>query len=589
MLSKRTIHILLTFGMLALTVGLKYWYNDTIVLNSFATDISENIEKHTKDFEQVITSHGTRLPGILDEKGSLESRPERIIKELGSKPYTFFLTRGDSIVFWNNNSDLPQQEDLPLLVKAENETLVKTPAGHFFLLKRPHVGDMLYCLIPVKYEFGSNKLMRPNNFPASSSIPTVVSLSNQVNSAYVIKSPKGSEIGSLSAPAGVEYKQPANIQMVLFLAFVLLYFSLAYNMAAEIVKRRQGMPYAVVFMMATLCVFFALKFGFGLSNSFAGESLFAFNLESFGNLGDLLLTLGILLWLMIFFHKEHNQKRDKSQTHIVFRMVVATMNYLAVMMSVIISLFILRQLVQSSNVVFDFDNLFNLDVYNLLLIWGVIMMMGAMFLYSHKLMDSMKDLALNIYQRAGAIFIGGLAIAAIYYMGFPLNIDTGFVIFFTMLYVAAFDVFVQSRKVEFYWVLGWIGLYSFYAAIALYHYNQAKDIDTRLIYAKQLAEPKDSLVERELPDLLTRLNDLGNDSTFRDGLGVIGPTSYGDFLVKQIRKQLGDESYLDLYYKTSVAVFDRKNKAPQLKAQLPYEIAVDSFYTNGQTVNGAEK
>jgi two-component system, NtrC family, nitrogen regulation sensor histidine kinase NtrY len=585
MFTKRTLHILLTMLLLALLVGLKHWYSDGVVLTSFARTISVDLATHTQDFETMMQNHGHRIPSVLEEKGeTLGERPETLIRELAAKPYTFFTHRNDEITFWNSNADLPHSAVLRQLKDKQNESIVKTPAGYFYILKRSHAGQELICMIPVKYEFGSNKLVRPNTFPASGSIPDSVLVHQSLDGAYLIRSASGAPIASISAAAGTEYNQLQRLQLLLFVGFVLLYFSLAYGLAAE-AKIFKGPLAATLIILSFICIFFTLKKGLGITSGFESQSVFSFSLESVGSLGDLLLYLGIGLWLMIFFHKEFTEKRDKSFIPLYLRMGLASAKYLMVMMSILMSLLMLKDLVRSSNVVFDFDNLFNLDIYNLLLIGGVIMMMGAMFLYSHKLMDTLSEVALGLMHRSIAMVIAGVIFAFVFSCFPPLDIDSGFVIFFTLLYVAIFDQFVQKNNVDFYWILGWIGLYSFYAANALYQFNWNKDILIRKEYAMKLAENRDTLAEIELPQLQARLSALATSKSFKNNFSVkLLSTSY-DTILEQVHTQLSTESYLNLYYKPEIAVFSAQKSHELDKRPFTYAETVDTFFNLGQTID----
>jgi two-component system, NtrC family, nitrogen regulation sensor histidine kinase NtrY len=586
MLTKRSLHILLTVCLLGLSVGLKFWYKDSVVLGSFASRISKDIAKHEADFESSLVKYELQLPSLLSTQSGLSlEKTDAILKELAQKRYTFLVYKSDSIVFWNNNYDLPQPEQLAALQNQASQTLLKLPFGHFYLIKKKQGDFDIACLVPIKYHFGSNQLERTHVFPASNTIPKEVQISDTDESGFTITNPSGQKIGSLNAPAGTVFEQPERVELLLFFCFILAYFSLTYNIGAEIAAR-QGMGLATIFLLSVLGLFFSLKIGLGLTNGFAGASVLSFSLKDFGNLGDLLLYLGILLWLMVFFHKENNKVRDKRNTNIGFRMVVATLNYLSVMMSVLISLVILKQLVFKSEFIFDFDNLFNLDKYNMLLIWGVIMMMGAMFLYSHKLMTSLNELGLPLKMRSLAIALSGLLLSLFYYFGFPFELPVGFVIFFTITYVLAFDVFIEKKKVDFYWVLIWIGLYSSYAAMILYHFNTIKDIETRTTYAQQLSIPRDSIAEIELMSLHAALS---NDTALNMLFSAAPVTTPSELLKSHLRQVMKSESYLQLYYKPDIEVYS-PDKTNQLdKQRFTYNQLVDTFYRMGQSVQGNDQ
>lgn len=204
MFSNRTLHIFLTLSLLGLSVGLKYWYKDSVILTSFSGQITEYLEENEKDFDLTVKKHGAELPTLFTSAGpnQLDS-VKAILQQISAKPYTFFGFRGDSIAFWNNNFDLPQKNQLGAIVQSKTKTLIKLPTGQYYLVKQPLGSYELACLIPVKYSFGTNMDAGANPFPASHNMPQEIAVSADISQNHQIKNTDGTVIGSLSAPSGV--------------------------------------------------------------------------------------------------------------------------------------------------------------------------------------------------------------------------------------------------------------------------------------------------------------------------------------------------------------------------------------------------
>jgi two-component system, NtrC family, nitrogen regulation sensor histidine kinase NtrY len=551
MSATRILHISLTGILLFSLIIVKNFREVGLMMASTARVINEDILRKSADFDAVLLSNDQNLVHL---NSTVDAKANKLlVQSLANKAYTFFIYRADTLVYWNNNNDLPRRDQIDSIKMMANESLVETSFGIYFLLKRKLGDHEVACLIPIKYLFGSNKAIRLSNFPASATIPSDVQLHSGAG-AHQLVSASGRSFAHITALEGIKFVQTQRLELVLFLAFIMLYFSLVYNIATEMSNRR-GLLYSALFMILGIAAFYTLKIGLGITDGFTGESAFAFSLDTVGSLGDLLLHLLVALWLMVFFHEEDYRNLDKSKAPLVFRMVMAGFFYLAVMLSLLLSMHTLNKLVRSSSVVLDFDNLFNLDIYNLMLILGVILMMAAMFLFGHKLVGQLSNLGLTWLQRLYVISIACVINAIIYVSAFHFPGIHFLVIFaFTITYVLVFDNFVKSDNREFYWVLIWIFLYSMCAAFALYYSNSIKDIEVREIYARRLAVARDSVAEAELPRLQVKLDQLTASEAFQKSfVPSPGPTPY-KVILEQVQMLVPSGSYLNLYHTIDVAV-----------------------------------
>ena len=120
---------------------------------------------------------------------------------------------------------------------------------------------------------------------------------------------------------------------------------------------------------------------FGFTDRFSELYLFAKNFDTplSSSLGDLLINIFILLWMMLFFHREFKTNSFDHLSQRV-RFGLTTLNYFSVLLGVLLITGVLKSLVFNTHINFDFDNVFNLDRYSLFAILGVILLLIALFL-----------------------------------------------------------------------------------------------------------------------------------------------------------------------------------------------------------------
>ena len=125
----------------------------------------------------------------------------------------------------------------------------------------------------------------------------------------------------------------------------------------------QGAAFLIISVFGTR--FLSMYLGF--SDNFEGLSIFAkdFNTVLSNSLGDLLINIVLLLWVMAFFHKEFPVRPYKHLSNSM-RFGVTTLNYIAIFSAIVILTVVFKTLVFNTNLNFDFDNVFSLDTHSLL-------------------------------------------------------------------------------------------------------------------------------------------------------------------------------------------------------------------------------
>ena len=320
---------------------------------------------------------------------------------------------------------------------------------------------------------------------------------------------------------------------------------------------------------------------FDFSSNFSALALFnVSDTDLYGSLGDLLINIILLLWVMVFFHKEFPVRSYDHLSHQT-KFGVTILNYLSILAAIFILTGVFKALVFNTNLTFDFENVFNLDSQNLFAVTGVILLLVALFLFSHRMMMTIVKIGMNRNQRLAAL---GIATA----VSIPLFFVVDFIIppFYLLLiafvFILVFDLFIDSGTTNFTWLVIWLVILSAFPSILLFRYNSFKDRITRAAYAKELAELKDLIAENAFEKLK---HNIEADNFLKQAIPPFPFKIEKETLLKQIDEYYSNQSYLYYNYTYSVFAFDKYGN-PAIDGQV---MRKDNFDFEMESFNTTEK
>jgi signal transduction histidine kinase len=230
-------------------------------------------------------------------------------------------------------------------------------------------------------------------------------------------------------------------------------------------------------------------------------------------------------------------------------------------LSILAAIFILtgvfKTLVFNTNLTFDFENVFNLDSQNLFAVTGVILLLIALFLFSHRMMMTIVKIGLNRHQRLIALGIAtAVSIPLFFFVDFI--IPPFYLLLIAFVFILVFDLFIDSGTTNFTWLVIWLVILSAFPSILLFRYNSFKDRLVRIAYAKELANMKDVIAE----DAFGKLKDnIENNNFFKKDIPPYPFKLKKEILLKQIDEYYSSQSYLYYNYTFTVFGFDRYGNA----------------------------
>lgn len=420
---------------------------------------------------------------------------ERMVR-LSGLPFALYYTLHDSLIYWNHGVPGLDVAQLPGLRGAEG--LLHLDNGWY--LPRVHLlsdSVTLYALIPLKQTFeAEGPFLRPY-FPGNPDLPGEVQL-REAAGDWPLHRADGTVLGYLDFNGAAKTLPREYLALLLFLLAGLFTLMAGHGLAAHLMQRgyRQWGP--LLFLVAVFGLR-ALSIALDFTGHFRQMPLFHRAMEHpllSHSIGDLLINISLLLWVIIFFYRELPVP-DFSGLPRLRRWGIALINYLAIACGLLALILLFQILVLDSDITFRFDDIFNFNTYSFLSLLAVQLLLIALFLYVYRVLLFINRTGLSRGERMSALAVSGLVavlVAALLDMPVPL----GYLALILGLYLLLFEFYADVRISNLTWTILWMILFSGLASGFLYHFNNTK-IDRRLAeYAHRLINPRDSLLEERL-------------------------------------------------------------------------------------------
>jgi signal transduction histidine kinase len=564
--------VLLFFGLGA---ALDFGVSKEDHLASYARRIERSLHKKESEINSLLSDTAfifRQLRGLEHLPTDSQDVDLAHLLELTKKQYNIRLYDKDSLVFWLNNRAYLSAEQAEVLISEPVKVrLLKLPNGYFELIKQRLSQDIVaLAMIPIKREFSRKSEFLPNEFVTDDfPIPDDVFL-KESGGDFVIKSMDGVPLAWLDATGPAKDKM--NLQLVFFIYILGFIFIgvLINDLAVQLVKRFQPWVGAA-FVLGCVIFIRYLTIQVGFSQHFASFQTFSkvFTdpiLEGVSSLGELLINIVLLVWMMVFFNREF-QVKEFSHPSLAVRFGLTALNFFSVNLGMLMVCSIFKSIILDSSIVFDFENVFNLNSQSVLAMIGVVLLLLAFFLFSHRMMQAIYKVGLSQNWRLGAVAVSLVAAVPVVIYG-DLKLPVIYFLTAALIYLIVFEFFVEVRSLTLQWLVGWLMLFSLLTAMLLYKYNGDKDYIRREEYAKALASYQDKQAEEGLVEMGNLL--LSDSSLYMWNL----LTDYykDDIIPKEEARdimdaQFGTNKYLLHNYKFTIFGYNRETAEIALTEQ----------------------
>lgn len=514
---KRQLYILACIILaFASAIAADYYFNNHNNLSTYAQDIEDSFQQNEQKVEAWLNAPQQLLDLFIflpDLAASEKTRKLQELENLSTEKYSLFWYDHDSLLFWSKNEVLPSEAVLNKVKSTSEPLFVKLSNGYYQLeikhLERELTGQSILSAVPLKYEYSIESDYLKNQFVANNEIPDNIILV-EYPTDYPVKNKYGEIICYLDANGNIS---DSNHQMITLLLYILafIFLGIFINDIANYLVVRYKPWVGASFIVGVVLGIRYLSLGQSVTDKFSNLEIFSRAFETpvmNGTLGDLIINSVLFLWLMVFFHREF---KIKSLINLgpVTRFIMTSLNYLPICLGLLMITGLFKSLVADSGIVFEFDNVFNLDIFSFLSIISLILLLIALFLFTHRMMLTIKSIGMSRYARLGAMTLTLVSIIP-FILSADLMMSPVKMILITLIYVLVFDIFIDNKLPGFTWLVIWLFLFSAYSAVLLFKYNLDRDLNIRKNYAVALAESRDSIAEIEINRLGEKL--LKNDS-----------------------------------------------------------------------------
>ncbi|MFN0014632.1 MAG: ATP-binding protein [Saprospiraceae bacterium] len=560
MIKRLLLYILAGAILMAVAVTAERGYKDTVLLQQFAAEVGTYLTEQSSEGLGWAQQYSARIEATIGQRAVSDPTGwVAALAEQAGKPYTLLVRQGDSLLFASNNKIFPPAGQMSHLPLSNTPAVVQLPLGHYFISNKNFGGEKtLTVLVPVRYTLDeSARHQTIGLFPANAAIPNTVQVGLTPTDLPVQVG--GHDVCWLSANGSV---QAAWVQWVRLLAFgtvLALLFALVFRGGMFLVKQGRGwIGAAALAFFATVVAGANWATGF-TSTVFNRLPVFAQQFDASAligrTLGDWLLHLVLLAWLMVFFHRAFWMQAVTKPVSAFANTALVALCHLLTMGSVVAGVEVYRELVLHSTVNFDFDNLLNFDGFTVLALGGILLMALSLFLFGHRLIHTSLQLEPSFGKRMPLLFGSAVVVfLACLTCQDLLQVGAAYVAVFCLVYVLLFDFFLGLKVPRLGGLVLWLMLFSMASALLLYRYNYLKDKTQRLAYAEALAHPRDTaLAEPPLKKVVDQIRADGEINR------LLKPWPFKP-LSADLRQRVNEITYpyryLFQHYRVSVFAFD---------------------------------
>ncbi len=494
----------LAFVFLGLGLGVKY-----LVKKNF------DLAKYTVQMEQAVHKAGNSINKLFADEDFIKETikgdiTQEKLEELSQHPFTFFLYKKDSILFWSNNNVLPYLTDIES-IKGRIDQVSRQKNGIYELIKETyyHHEDtteyLLIALVPLFYEYPLENDYLKNHFALDPTIPDSVKMSAS-ETEWVVRTLEGKPLFYVEE---AETEPPLWAKRLIMLLYILTLIALAifWNQLAYSIGKRYGFWMSFAFLVIPVGVIRLLSIVFDWLGTFKHlgllEASYYSNAGQMGALWNLVIDTGLVFWAIIFFAVGYQPRRLSALPKYI-RYGLAALIYFTIICSVFGISAIFINLAKNSEISFEFSNIFSLNIYSFVSLFSLTLLLLGLFLLCHRLTWTIWKIKLNITEKLA--FLGvALVLFTLLNFGNAFKLSQLLITLFSFGFIVLFDQFMSNKSVSFTWLLIWLIVFSAFSTVLLHNYNSQKEVSTRQLYARKLAEEKDRVTEFRLDEMQEEL------------------------------------------------------------------------------------
>ncbi len=482
-----------------------------------------NLGRYKSVLENYLHTHEKRANLILNDDDFIDRRLNNVmaggwykidllkLDSLRKEPFNICIFKDDSLVFWTQNDVLPTWNHFPDTLK--NKVCIKliTLKSSLYELRyrnftKNGVKVITAALIPVKKMYPTFEgAYLENHFPASHFIPIDLTITESVQKDNLTT--VDGQVLCYMRNDDVDADALHDIGMSILLIFGFFMMGIFGDRIAKQMLKQYPSPligtffFFCIMAMLRLCILWIQK----------SEILPYLELQfsDFNNavfvksLSELVIDTAFLFWFSIFFNSQFRLPDHKGQP-LWTRWSLSVAFYSAIVLQLILCIGIFNDLVSNWNNLLAFDNLSDFNFRSIVALLGVGIILLSVFLISHRLIATINELNLTLFEHFIAIDIA-VGVGILLSVSYDLNLPTWVYVLFIFIYITIFQQFIRNKHPGLMWLVQWVLAFSAIQAFFISRFNVQKDIKIIQDYAVNLARERDSVAERRIKFLTSKI------------------------------------------------------------------------------------
>ncbi len=520
-------------------------------LKHYITQIEKGLHQQETEVEQLAEVLQTEW----SKQADFDYNSFLLQQNLSSKPYNVLLFGADSLLFWGNHKIIVSLDSANGVRQLEN--------GFYFVKKKILFGDKsLLAIIPLKQQYQldadfkreSNYL--PNGFGEMGEATPLLSITTQEITNFAIRNLSGEPCCFVKYEQKGYLSSAAQYELIVYYFLAFIFLAYLVNSLSLILMRGKYARFGIVFFILAVFGIKYLSFSLDLTHTLGAIPLFTEYLTS--NLilnktpGSMFINIMLILWVIMFYYKNVPISKLGHYLPFAWRISIAIALYVLVICGIFMTIDMHREIIQSPNLAFAFDNFFYIEPSSVLTIFCLLLIWFALFLFNYKAIANIFSLGFD--QRMRTIIIAALLVLVFGMLNYRniLVINPLIVVIFCFLYIILLDVFYENKIGSYLsWFLTWIGIFALSTTLLLYTYKRDTDLELLSTALNQMANDKDSIAEEQLQTLANEIQ--ANTDSLNDRKELL------NFIHQRTKRK----EYLSDHYNLALSdttIFARNNK-----------------------------
>ncbi len=478
------------------------------VIVSVFKPAADNINEVAKKIESRLLTVQGAFETVAENKLLLKEfrknkRPSSPVQQLLDQGMLLYYFIGDSLVYWTGNSIQPP---FPSGVD-EGVSFIRLKNGWYQLSKQGglHTNETLMGLIPVKYEYPFENRFLSNDFSLGIKVPGNLQLTVQnINGSVPVKDAQGKTLFNLYV-SGDTREDEVNIFRLfaqLILVFLLFYYS---GRIALLIVERKNFLSGFLLLLITAGSIRAVMLWLVLPDELSKLELFQprYYASSIFNksLGDLILNVLIIAWIVFFFFSNYRKKEydSKPRTAVVLSGLAFIFIYTGLV------LWIFKTLVVDSVISFEIYNVLSMDLFSLLGLICIALLFFIHYVFTNAVLASVVRTKL----RTGVVVLACTAFGLLF-AAFALNSEFHEAISYTAVWsiltvLLMYSFLQQSTLFTLRHIIIYVSVYSILSTFLIENLYERKERNSRKFFSGKLVSERDYVAEFTFNDVAERI------------------------------------------------------------------------------------